>query len=94
MRRKSSATGGGDYFDPLSPADRNIQLDEKDATESLAKTLLRFAAVEGAPVPRGADSVVGRWAGDRVVLVGDYDESNLWDELPGFRVPVREIFPR
>jgi len=23
----------------------------------------------------------GRWAGDRVVLIGDYDESKLWDKL-------------
>ena len=23
----------------------------------------------------------GRWAGDRVALIGDYDESNLWEQL-------------
>jgi len=23
----------------------------------------------------------GRWAGERIVLIGDYDESGLWDEL-------------
>ena len=23
----------------------------------------------------------GRWAGERVVLIGDYDESGLWDKL-------------
>ena len=23
----------------------------------------------------------GRWAGERVVLIGDYDESRLWDNL-------------
>ena len=24
---------------------------------------------------------VGRWAGDKIVLVGDYDKSRLWDKL-------------
>lgn len=23
----------------------------------------------------------GKWAGDKVALVGDYDESNIWDKL-------------
>lgn len=23
----------------------------------------------------------GRWAGERIVLIGDYDESRLWDNL-------------
>ena len=45
---------------------------------------------EGTPVvnPNG---VVGRWAGDRVVLVGDYDESHLWDQLSAYRNISREI---
>ena len=25
--------------------------------------------------------IAGRWAGDPVVLVGDYDDSKLWDKL-------------
>jgi hypothetical protein len=40
---------------------------------------------------RDADSVVGRWAGDRVVLVGDYDESKIWDELPTFHNITKEL---
>lgn len=26
-------------------------------------------------------ATAGRWAGDRIVLIGDYDESKLWDTL-------------
>ena len=29
----------------------------------------------------GAHPVVGSWAGDRVSIVGDYDESKLWDAV-------------
>jgi hypothetical protein len=32
---------------------------------------------EGSPVPQ--HEIAGRWAGDRVALVGDYDSSKLWD---------------
>lgn len=27
---------------------------------------------------------LGRWAGDRVVLIGDYDESGLYEEAEGY----------
>ena len=37
------------------------------------------------------DSIVGRWAGDRVGLVGDYDESNLWDDLDTYRNISRQV---
>jgi hypothetical protein len=36
---------------------------------------------EGGPIACLLSPVVGRWAGDRVALVGDYDGSRLWDEL-------------
>lgn len=36
---------------------------------------------EGGPIPCPPYPIVGRWAGDRVALVGDYDSSKLWDEL-------------
>lgn len=31
------------------------------------------------------NAIAGRWAGDRVVLVGDYDDSQLWNALPKYR---------
>ncbi len=36
---------------------------------------------EGGPITCQLSSIVGRWAGDRVALVGDYDSSGLWKEL-------------
>lgn len=36
-------------------------------------------------------AIVGRWAGDRVVLCGDYDDSRLWDALPAYRNVSREL---
>ena len=32
----------------------------------------------------------GRWAGDRIVLIGDYDESKLWDILETEYVDISE----
>jgi hypothetical protein len=33
----------------------------------------------------------GRYAGDRVVLVGDYDDSGLCNELPSYRNSNAEV---
>jgi hypothetical protein len=38
-------------------------------------------AIEGRPINEAPGTVVGRWAGDRVALVGDYDDSRIWNEL-------------
>ena len=48
-------------------------------------------AAEGQPISISPDSVVGRWAGDRVMLLGDYDESEMWDELPTYRNITRQL---
>jgi hypothetical protein len=40
---------------------------------------------EGGPITCPLESLVGRWAGDRVVLVGDYDSSKLYQDAEGFR---------
>jgi len=38
------------------------------------------------------DSIVGRWAGDEVYLVGDYDESQLFREAyDGYRNISKEV---
>jgi hypothetical protein len=89
--RKSSATGGGDYHDPLPPQARRVQLDAKDARQAVIAAIAQCVAAEGRPVALNPDSVVGRWAGDRVVLVGDYDESEMWEELPRYRNISKEL---
>ena len=30
-------------------------------------------------------AIVGRWAGDRVVLIGDYDSGQLWERAKSYR---------
>ena len=40
---------------------------------------------EGGPIACDLSPVVGRWAGDRVMMLGDYDSSELWKELPRYR---------
>lgn len=44
---------------------------------------------EGTPVP--ADRIAGRWAGDRIWLAGDYDESRIWNDLGSYRNISREL---
>jgi hypothetical protein len=36
---------------------------------------------EGGPITCPLNAIAGRWAGDHVALVGDYDSSQLWSEL-------------
>lgn len=46
---------------------------------------------EGGPIHGPVSPIAGRWAGDRVCLVGDYDSSKLWDDLPTFRNITKEV---
>jgi len=94
LLRKSSQTGGGDYRDPIPSSERIAEVDT-DAPEQAKRTLQDAiglaVAAEGMPVSVPAESIVGRWAGDRVVLVGDYDEGKLWEELPTYRNISKEV---
>lgn len=82
LLRKSDATGVGDY---KSPPTQEIVLpphaNAAEAARTVMDALRRGVALEGQPAAISADSVVGRWAGDRVALIGDYDSSALWREL-------------
>ena len=53
--------------------------------------LSKGLAMEGRPVTPAPDTTVGRWAGDRVALVGDYDESKLWEEFPTWRNISKQV---
>ena len=85
LLRKSSEGGGGDYGSPPTQ-----MLSLSDSPASLANAVRESVAREGHPIDLPTDTVVGRWAGDRVVLVGDYDESGLY-EVPGFRNVSQKI---
>jgi hypothetical protein len=90
LLRQSSESGGGDYY---GPATRDIQLgdDTKDNVDLVMHEISKGLAMEGRPVTPAPDTTVGRWAGDRVALVGDYDNSNLWDEIPSWRNISKEV---
>jgi hypothetical protein len=85
LLRKSSGGGGGDYG---SPPTEMLSLSDNPA--SLANAVREGVAREGQSIGLEPDSVVGRWAGDSVFLVGDYDESGLYN-VPGYRNLSREI---
>ena len=37
------------------------------------------------------EALVGRWAGDNVVLIGDYDSSGLWEKSKRYRNISHEV---
>jgi hypothetical protein len=90
LLRQSSETGGGDIgTQPLV-----VNLDSFDAEnfEKQIQDALKYAmSCEGERIRLPEDSMVGRWAGDRVTLVGDYDASDIWKSLPSFRNISREL---
>jgi hypothetical protein len=60
-------------------------------TQGAIFTLLLRKSDEGGPIRCPVNPIAGRWAGDRVCLVGDYDSSKLWDRLPEFRNITQEV---
>ncbi len=86
LLRKSSGTGGGDFN---GPPPQFVNLNDQDV--DLAYLITKAAAREGMPAPIPKSSIVGSWAGDRVCLVGDYDESNLWEELSSFTNITKQL---
>jgi hypothetical protein len=46
---------------------------------------------EGGPITCPVSRIAGRWADDRVALVGDYDSSKIWEELPTFHNISEEL---
>ena len=80
LLRQSSQTGGGDCGGPAMQAVEVTAEDGRTLPDLIAKALAR----EGMDFPIPSSSVVGRWAGDRVTLVGDYDDSGLYREAESF----------
>lgn len=73
LLRQSSGTGGGDY---AGPGPQIVELADGD---DLSYIIGKAVAREGLPIKLPAESMIGRWAGDRVALIGDYDESGLYE---------------
>lgn len=79
LLRKSDSCGGGDI------GRKPFVLELGDDPDALTKAIAAGVAAEGTPFDVPDDGVIGRWAGDSVALVGDYDSSNLWHELDEYR---------
>lgn len=91
LLRQSTETGGGDISNS-EPIVVNINTENVAEGNQTLQAALKYAlSREGESVQIPADAMVGRWAGQRVTLVGDYDESRLWDELHGYRNITREV---
>jgi hypothetical protein len=84
LLRQSTASGGGDYY---HRGGREIQVrtDDPGSAETVLHEILKGVAMEGRPITPAPDTTVGRWAGDRVGLVGDYDDSKVWVQLPAWK---------
>lgn len=80
LLRQSTETGGGDYG---GPRPQLIELTGESAAKTLADIITKGIAREG-PMTIPTSSVVGRWAGDLVALVGDYDESGLYQDAKNY----------
>jgi len=87
LLRRSSGSGGGDYY---GYGPQMISLDQTDPN-SLMHAISKGVAMEGKPIREVPNSVVGRWAGDEVYLVGDYDESELYGQSFGYRNISKEL---
>jgi hypothetical protein len=85
LLRRSDGGGGGDYYG-YGP-----QFVEKATPEGLSHAIANCMGMEGKPIEAEPDSVVGRWAGDEVYLVGDYDSSELFEESFGYRNISRQL---
>jgi hypothetical protein len=71
---------------------RAAMADDQNIADVLAKGIAR----EGMKMPVPADSIIGRWAGDPVYLIGDYDESGLYqratDSYTSISEPLVEVW--
>ncbi|MEZ5942473.1 MAG: hypothetical protein R3C18_13855 [Planctomycetaceae bacterium] len=72
LLRQSSGTGGGDIG--CSEPQVIHMTDGMNIADVIAAGVQR----EGHPISIPPESIIGRWAGDRIVLVGDYDDSGLY----------------
>jgi len=91
LLRKSTGCGGGDISNS-NPIVVNIDTEDVTEAHRIFQDAVNYAlSCEGDPVQIPEDAMVGRWAGQRVMLIGDYDESGLWNKLPGYRNISREV---
>lgn len=97
LLRQSDTDGSEEVGDSQEVGGSELIADNIDARspvslEEIVTEALEYAAShEGDKVTLPKESMIGRWACQRVMLLGDYDESGLWHDLPGFRNISREV---
>jgi hypothetical protein len=78
----------------LSHTDRNGELIERRKGEDFDAYIERVGEEANVPIGQGRFKTPGRWAGDRVVVVGDYDESGLYQRAKKeFKEISAEVIP-
>jgi len=82
LMRQSNQSGGGDIISSQKEFDDLKKRYEGDAKGSDAKTK-KFAKKMISSMEKTVFINAGRWAGDRVMLVGDYDKSGLYEKVQG-----------
>jgi hypothetical protein len=87
LLRRSDGGGGGDYY---GYGPQMLEMDPA-VPEKVFQAIAKGVAMEGRPIEPELDTVVGRWAGDEVYLVGDYDSSELFEESFGYRNISRQL---
>ena len=87
LLRRSSGSGGGDF---MGPPPQIIEM-TKTSPDVIAETIARGVLKEGTPSAIPKESIVGRWAGDKVYLMGDYDESELYEKSRSYRNISQEL---
>ena len=80
LLRKSDASGGGDFYGYAPKVVSQDHLSPQEQASAFATALIEIGAKEGAPAHPPQGTIVGRWAGDEIYLVGDYDSSELYAE--------------
>ena len=65
-------------FEPEIKKAEERFFNSKDEEERV-KALEKISEIALLPIGKGYFKTCGRWAGDRIVLIGDYDESKLYD---------------
>jgi len=78
-------------FEPEFKEAERLYWDAKDK-KTKEKALETISRISRTPLGKGRFKTCGRWAGDEIYLVGDYDDSGLYHEAKAFYKDItREV---
>ena len=89
---RQSDTDGSEELRDAEPIVDKLDAGSPVSLEEIVTEALEYAKNhEGEKVTLPKESMIGRWACQRVMLLGEYHESGLWNELPEYRNISREV---